>query len=402
MPRTRRLLREEITYSVAKEREVNVLHQLGSMTNKIGNNKVNVFSFASRFHTVLEKTSDLEMGMKRYDARPVPMHGLKKLTRCANSTIFTRIDNLPFINRCFRYLHRRLLSFFGLPVPSRYYRHSNRTQTSQDGVMGAGYLLIECIDQDGETMLSNTCQIPLPHIGSFIIDYNGFLRLSNRPLSIEIQQLENEKIPTHIPRDYTYSTVESYVMDMLAIHDSQLQNQPNAVNNLEDCASQMSALAAMRTIFPLFFQQKFRRGPFTFTLTDLHQSNIFVDDNWHISRLVDLEWACSRPIEMVEMPYWLTNKGVDEIDAEEYNTIRMELMAALETEETKRSSSAGLADIGRSIPGLPATMEQVWASGTFSRSPVPQASSEYSTTISSPCYPIIFLRKSGRSCPFYG
>ncbi|KAH8433003.1 uncharacterized protein LDX57_010638 [Aspergillus melleus] len=29
MPRTRRLLREEITYSHAKEREVNILHQLG-------------------------------------------------------------------------------------------------------------------------------------------------------------------------------------------------------------------------------------------------------------------------------------------------------------------------------------------------------------------------------------
>ncbi|EGE82636.2 hypothetical protein BDDG_05580 [Blastomyces dermatitidis ATCC 18188] len=287
-------------------------------------------------------------------------------------------------------------------LPSRYYRHSNRTQTSQDGVMGAGYLLIECIDQDGETMLSNTWLEKQNDIKLRTNLFRDLSRIFNRPLSIEIQQLENEKIPTHIPRDYTYSTVESYVMDMLAIHDSQLQNQPNAVNNLEDCASQMSALAAMRTIFPLFFQQKFRRGPFTFTLTDLHQSNIFVDDNWHISRLVDLEWACSRPIEMVEMPYWLTNKGVDEIDAEEYNTIRMELMAALETEETKRSSSAGLADIGRSIPGLPATMEQVWASGTFSRSPVPQASSEYSTTISSPCYPIIFLRKSGRSCPFYG
>lgn len=36
-----------------------------------------------------------------------------------------------------------------------------------------------------------------------------------------------------------------------------------------------------------------------FTLTDLHQSNIFVDNDWHITAIVDLEWACSRPIKAV-------------------------------------------------------------------------------------------------------
>lgn len=48
-------------------------------------------------------------------------------------------------------------------------------------------------------------------------------------------------------------------------------------------------------------------------LTDLHQSNIFVDDNWRITYLVDLEWAYSRPVEIAEPLYWLTNKGVDKI-----------------------------------------------------------------------------------------
>lgn len=65
---------------------------------------------------------------------------------------------------------------------------------------------------------------PLPRIGSFIINRDGFLTLSNRPLSMELQDLENENVPTHISRDYTYNTVESYVMDILGAHDSRLRN----------------------------------------------------------------------------------------------------------------------------------------------------------------------------------
>ncbi|KLJ09419.1 hypothetical protein EMPG_15154 [Blastomyces silverae] len=265
MPRTRRLLREEITYSVAKEREVNVLHQLGYhdqqtrffsylndkrawmkgvIVHHLGlrSIEVNVFSFDFLFHTVLEKTSNLEMGMKRYARSadiPLPSHHLEKLGFWLNGG-----------NRM-KALEGQKMIIVG--------DHDIKLRTN--------------LFRDLSRILLSLSQIPLQQIGSFIIDCNGFLRLGNRPLSIEIQQLENEKIPINIPRDYTYSTVESYVMDMLAIHDSRLQNQPN--------------------------------------------------------------------------------------------TIRMELMAALKTEETKRSSSIILADVGKSMPGLPATMEQVWTSGTF-------------------------------------
>lgn len=205
---------------------------------------------------------------------------------------------------------------------------------------------------------------PLPRIGSFIINTDGYLTLSNRPLSMELQELENEKIPTEIPRDYTYSTVESYVTDILGAHDSRLREQPNAVNNLQDCGYQMSALAAMRTIAPLFFRRDYHRGPFVFTLTDLHQSNILVDDEWRITCLVDLEWACSRPIQMIEPPYWLTNKGVDQIDAGEYDKLRKELMAVMEIEEADISHGSSSSDADAPIR-LSEVMEQTWVAGTF-------------------------------------
>ncbi|KGQ00865.1 hypothetical protein PAAG_12453 [Paracoccidioides lutzii Pb01] len=121
---------------------------------------------------------------------------------------------------------------------------------------------------------------------------------------------------------------------MLVIHDIRLRNRPDSMNNLQDCSYQMSALETMRAKFPLLFKQKFCRGPFIFTLTDLHRSNIFVDHNWHISCLIDLKLACSRPFEMVEPPYWLTNKSVDEIYADENDMLQTEFMTILKAEQT--------------------------------------------------------------------
>lgn len=98
------------------------------------------------------------------------------------------------------------------------------------------------------------------------------------------------------------------------------------------------------------------------TLTDTHPSNILVDAEWNITCLIDLEWACSRPIEMIHPPYWLTNKGVDELDSAEYDVIRKEFMGILETEEEK----LGLAASGRPpLPRLSNVMSREWETGTF-------------------------------------
>lgn len=142
---------------------------------------------------------------------------------------FTRIEYLPF-------LRRRLLQWLRLPVPSYYVPHLNTINSRLDGVSEAGYLLMECIEETHGTMLSNTwsekqhdvelrtnffrglsqillsiSRTPLPHIGFFNIDKDGYLTLCNLPLSMRLQELENERIPTGLPRDYTYSTVEFYI-----------------------------------------------------------------------------------------------------------------------------------------------------------------------------------------------
>lgn len=241
-------------------------------------------------------------------------------------------------------------------------------------------MLLEYV-QDGE-MLSNTwnikqadktlrsnlfrglCRImlslsrtPLPYIGSHIIDDSGFLRLVNRPLTLMLQDLENAKIPVNMSRNQMFSSVDSYVNALLSCHDNRLKLQPNAVKSGGDCASQMTALALMRTIRPHFFDQNLNNGPFIFSLTDLHASNILVDKDWNIRCLLDLEWAASLPIEFMQTPDWLTSQAVDMIDPEGYNAIREEFMAIFEEEEKNYPATYELrrADI----------LKMGWDRGTF-------------------------------------
>ncbi|KAL1885234.1 hypothetical protein Plec18167_001891 [Paecilomyces lecythidis] len=289
---------------------------------------------------------------------------------------FTHLDNLPFIKRIIQRLHRQLLSWFKYPIPSSYVQH----QTKDHILLGTPYLLIEYIDRSRGRMLCETwengrhnfklrtnlfhglsriilalARIPLPKIGSFVLDEKGYLTLNNRPLTLEIQQLENEHIPVDMPQNTTHSTVGAYVNDILAFHESRLRHQPNAVNSVEDGFYQTSALMVMRSVWSCFFRRDLLRGPFFLNLTDLNQSNIFVDDDWNITCLIDLEWACSQPVEMIHPPYWLTNQSIDLINADDYEVLHKEFMQAFQEEEMKIKPPVRLYPI----------MQHGWERGAF-------------------------------------
>lgn len=250
-----------------------------------------------------------------------------------------------------------------------------------------GYLLMDCIEEKDGIMLSKSWEnlrydknrrtnlfkdlsriilslgrVPLPRIGSFTMDDKGVLNLTNRPLSLRLHQLENEGIPTNIDRSTTYTAVEPYLLDLLAYHDSRLIHQPNSINDESDCRGQMAALIGMRSVFHHFINHDLRRGPFFFTLTDTHQSNIFVDDNWRIKYLIDLEWACSLPAEMQRFPYWLTSQSIDALLGENlsvFNKVREEFMEAFEGEER------ALLPLSDGIPARTLMMKNIWDTRKF-------------------------------------
>ena len=252
--------------------------------------------------------------------------------------------------------------------------------------LSSGYLIIDYIEEEDATMLSDSWEqlrgdrgrrttlfkdlsrimlslgrTPLPRIGSMTIGNDGVLKLANRPLTLRLQQLENECIPTPLSRSDTYTTIEPYLQDLLSCHDSRLLHQPNAVNDEEDCREQMAALCCMRAVLHHFVSRDLRSGPFLYTLTDMHQSNIFVDADWHVKYIIDLEWACSLPVEMQQPPYWLTNQGIDELvgdDLAAYEKILEEFLHAFEIEERC------FPPIGRNELARSRIMRNAWDTGS--------------------------------------
>lgn len=287
---------------------------------------------------------------------------------------------MPFVTRAIQYLRRQVLEWLGYPIPSFYVPH----RIDEAGSLGTGYILIEYINPSRGKMLSDTWEdgrhndklrtnlfrglsrimialtrTPLPKIGSFVLDDTGHLSLSNRPLTLQIQLLENEHIPVDMPRHITHSTADSYINDIFSFHESRLRHQPNAVNSLQDGFYQTCALMVMRSVWPCFFRRDLLRGPFFLNLTDLHQSNIFVDDSWNIKCLVDLEWACSRPVEMIHPPYWLASQPIAMINIDTYQTVHREFMEVLKEEEDMSAPGQ------QPFVQLHSILQQGWERGTF-------------------------------------
>ncbi|PYI06695.1 hypothetical protein BO78DRAFT_314953 [Aspergillus sclerotiicarbonarius CBS 121057] len=199
----------------------------------------------------------------------------------------------------------------------------------------------------------------LPRIGSLTVNNDGIISLINRPLTLRLQTFENEGIPT-IPDGSTYQSAEPYLLDLLQCHDNRIYHQPNAIHDVKDGQEQLAALTMMRGLLHQFVSRQYRQGPFVLTLTDLHPSNIFVDDEWHITSLIDLEWACSFPVEFQTPPYWLTGRPIDDIEHGEhlqtFEKVVIEFIEALDEQEKKSQGS-----------GFPhaQVMRKCWDRGSF-------------------------------------
>ncbi|KAL5335569.1 hypothetical protein BJX70DRAFT_313637 [Aspergillus crustosus] len=234
---------------------------------------------------------------------------------------FTTPQRVSFPTRALWYLKRCMEWLSGSILPCPY------VPSRRSALLDSGYLIMDYVGDSEVQMLSDSwddqrddrtkrtnlfkglsrvilslSQVPLPRIGSWTLDPGGVLRLSNRPLTLRLHQLENAHIPSNISRDLTYSSSEAYYHDQLSCHDSRIRHQPNSVSDEDDGRAQMARLTLMRALLPHFLDRSHREGPFLYRLTDLHPSNIFLDSNWHIKCVIDLEWASSLPAETLRVP----------------------------------------------------------------------------------------------------
>ncbi|OAA49733.1 Aminoglycoside phosphotransferase [Beauveria brongniartii RCEF 3172] len=125
---------------------------------------------------------------------------------------------------------------------------------------------------------------------------------------------ENEDVPLDLPQQTTFSTSAELVLSHLDAFDRRLMNQPNAIVSEEYAWYQMTSLGGARLTLPQLLSRDLARGPFVLTLTDLSRSNVFVDADWNITRIIDLEFACAWPMEFWQTPHWLDADFIDQID----------------------------------------------------------------------------------------
>ncbi|KAG9250627.1 uncharacterized protein F5Z01DRAFT_629100 [Emericellopsis atlantica] len=290
----------------------------------------------------------------------------------------THVSRLPWWSRWLHGIQRYFRILLGYPYPTHYIPHNSSFSTS----LGLGYLVIETIPDTEGRMLSASWEekrkddrlqynlqrglarillslaaVPLPRIGAFRLDDTGYIHLDNRPLTTEVIMQENENLPLEMPRHKTYACVDDLVHAHLDAFHNRLLHQPNTVATEIDWQFEMGGLVAARAIFPKMLQNDLRSGPFVCSLTDLHRSNIIVDDDWNIMRIIDLEYACSWPLEFQHPPYWLGGQCADEIDQTSFSPHHDRFIQILEEQEELLAL--------RTPRKLSSVMRHAWASGVF-------------------------------------
>ncbi|PNY25627.1 Uncharacterized protein TCAP_04425 [Tolypocladium capitatum] len=238
---------------------------------------------------------------------------------------FTHEGQRPFYVRLARMFQRYLHDLFGYPVLSHY---SFNPTTHQ---LPAAYMILEHIGPDVGRELACTwtkqredparrqrlfrgmarlilslARIPQSRIGSFRFNNDCTITLTNRPLICSMIILENDGTPRTINEKDTYMCTEAFVADMLSLHENRFLSNLNAVIDEYDCRTQMADQTFLRALSHNYIKRERRNGPFLLQLTDFHASNIFVDEDWNITCLIDLEWMCFLPAEMIDVPYWVT------------------------------------------------------------------------------------------------
>lgn len=179
--------------------------------------------------------------------------------------------------------------------------------------------------KDMSRMMVSLARLPQPHIGSFRFNTaDGTISLSGRPMFCSMMLFENGGTPHSIQPGETYNCTDAFASDLLSLHDNHFIHDPHTVRGEDDARERMAIRALLRTVMHYFILLEKRSGPFPVQFTDLRQRNIFVDDQWNVTCLIDLEWISALPVELFSVPYWITNCSIDEIVGDQYKVFYSE------------------------------------------------------------------------------
>lgn len=215
------------------------------------------------------------------------------------------------------------------------------------------------LQRDIARIIVSLAQHPLPRIGTFSMDNGGYLRLDNRPISVESTIHENEGLTPMLSRNMTFSNVKDFIFSQISTFEARFLEQPNAIVDRGDALYQMAGLTAARIALPQLLRDDLQNGPFVFSLRDLHRSNIFVDGNWNVTAIIDLEFASSWPAEFMQTPHWLEYEFINDVTPAGFQARHTEFMEHIRrAEELQKHEKLG-------TESLSSIMQRSWDEGTF-------------------------------------
>ncbi|KAG5922924.1 hypothetical protein E4U42_005146 [Claviceps africana] len=293
---------------------------------------------------------------------------------------YTHAHQMSIFSRLARFSWRLVYRLFRLPLLS------NFISSSPSHALPSAYMILEYLGPETGEMLSNSfhaqrddeaqrrrlfrgmsrillslARIPQARIGSFQFHNDGTITLTNRPLSCSMMILENEGATRTMLPSTTFACTDAYVSEAITFHDHRFLSQPNAVFDEEDCRGQMAVKTLLRVLSHQHIMRELRNGPFPLQLTDFHASNILVDKHWNVTGLIDLEWMCALPSEMLDVPYWLTGCAIDQIKGDNFgpfDRVRQEFMEIFKEEEGREAATAKK----RTEITVSQVMQSVWES----------------------------------------
>lgn len=198
------------------------------------------------------------------------------------------------------------------------------------------------------SIILEMARAPQARIGSFRFNNDCTVTLANRAMFAATAILESQGSPRTIQEGQTYASTEPFVADMMSFYDENLLFDRCASHSEDDCRSLLATRSFLRAVAHHFIRRESRNGPFLPQLTDLNGGNFFVDDDWNITCLFDLEWVCALPVECLEVPYWLAGVGIGDLTGDklaEFSILRREFLDVLREEEAKLKLSWPLSSI---------------------------------------------------------
>ncbi|KAM3551241.1 hypothetical protein ARSEF4850_007974 [Beauveria asiatica] len=160
-------------------------------------------------------------------------------------------------------------------------------------------------------------------------------------------------------RNTTFTTVRDFINSLILAFETRFLEQPNAINSHEDALYQMTGFAGARLALPQLLREDLNHGPFVFALSDIHPDNIFVDENWNVTAIIDLEFACSWPIEFLQTPYWLGCEFIEHVLHTEFSARNTEFIEHIKrAEELQKCRNMG-------TESLSSIMQRSWNEGGF-------------------------------------